>query len=178
VRALSLLLAVVGSGGCTIEGCARPRDTGSPPRASIAAAPSERSAAQEEQREEVAVPVLAPDAADDHAAVIPAPVPLPPGTIERITALPQRPLLARAMRRCYESALRAHGSLGGRIAVRVVIGEDGAVRDVSDAESSPRLPAAFIRCVARGIAPVRFPPPPPGTGTVVLVYPIVFDPSE
>ena len=79
---------------------------------------------------------------------------LPPEVIQRIV----RQNFGR-FRFCYENALRNNPSLQGRVAVRFVIGRDGAVS-----------------CVVRAFYGLSFPQPDEG-GIVTVVYPIMFTPG-
>jgi hypothetical protein len=77
-------------------------------------------------------------------------------------------------RLCYENGLRANPSLQGRVAVRFVIGRDGAVSNVANGDSD--LPdAAVVRCVIQAYYGLSF--PEPEGGIVSVVYPIMFAPG-
>jgi hypothetical protein len=78
-------------------------------------------------------------------------------------------------RSCYESALRTNPSVQGRVAVKFVIGRDGAVMMASDGGSD--LPdQGVIACVTRGFQNLSF--PQPQDGVVTVVYPLVFTPAD
>lgn len=78
-------------------------------------------------------------------------------------------------RNCYENALRTNPSLGGRVAVRFVIGRDGGVSLASDGGSD--LPDEGVRqCVIRSFYTLSF--PSPDNGTVRVTYPLIFTPGE
>jgi hypothetical protein len=78
-------------------------------------------------------------------------------------------------RLCYEKALVHTPALSGRVAVRFVIGRDGAVGSVADGGSSMPDPAV-VSCVVRAFYNISF--PPPEGGIVTVTYPIVFSPAE
>jgi hypothetical protein len=77
-------------------------------------------------------------------------------------------------RACYEGGLRNNPSLAGRVAVRFVIGRDGAVANVGNGGSD--LPdSAVVSCVVRSFGGLSF--PAPEDGIVTVVYPITFAPG-
>jgi hypothetical protein len=77
-------------------------------------------------------------------------------------------------RLCYENGLRNNPSLQGRVAVRFVIGRDGAVSNVSNGDSD--LPdAAVVKCVLQAYYGLSF--PEPDGGIVTVAYPIMFSPG-
>lgn len=92
-----------------------------------------------------------------------------------------------AMRRCYEAGLGRDPSLTGKIATKLVIGSDGTVThteivanrkfDSGDADYPPFPDSVVTECVAARFAALRF-PKPEGEGIVVVVYPIVFKPTD
>ena len=91
---------------------------------------------------------------------------LPPETIQRIV----RANFGR-FRACYEEGLRRNPGLVGRVAVRFVIGRDGAVSNTNDGGSD--LPDAAVRsCVVRAFYGLSF--PQPEGGIVTVDYPISF----
>lgn len=95
---------------------------------------------------------------------------LPPEVIQRIV----RQNYGR-FRLCYENGLRSNPNLQGRVAVRFVIGRDGAVSNVSNGGSD--LPdASVIQCVIRAYYGLSF--PQPEGGIVTVVYPIMFSPGD
>src|SRR5262245_45010255 len=68
---------------------------------------------------------------------------------------------------CYREGLDRHPKLSGVVRLRMVIGRDGLVDALRDAESD--IPdAELIDCVAEGFFALRF--PKPRSGTVRLVY--------
>ena len=77
-------------------------------------------------------------------------------------------------RACYEKALSTDPSLEGRVAIRFVIGRDGAVSAVSNAGSD--IPnSAVVQCVARAFHRLSF--PSPEDGIVSVTYPLTFQPG-
>jgi outer membrane biosynthesis protein TonB len=95
---------------------------------------------------------------------------LPPEVIQRIV----RQNFGR-FRNCYESSLRTNPSLQGRVAVKFVIGRDGAVTTASDGGSD--LPdQSVIQCVTRSFTNLSF--PSPEGGLVTVVYPLIFNPAD
>jgi hypothetical protein len=94
---------------------------------------------------------------------------LPPEVIQRIV----RQNFGR-FRLCYENGLRNNPNLGGRVAVRFVIGRDGAVSNVGNGGSD--LPDSnVVSCVQRAFYGLSF--PAPDSGIVTVTYPIVFAPG-
>jgi len=76
-------------------------------------------------------------------------------------------------RLCYENGLRNNPNLQGRVAVRFVIGRDGAISNVGNGGSD--MPdGGVVSCVVRAFAGLNF--PQPEGGIVVVVYPIMFAP--
>jgi hypothetical protein len=95
---------------------------------------------------------------------------LPPEVIQRVV----RQNFGR-FRACYENGLRNNPSLGGRVAVRFVIGRDGDVSNVANGGSD--LPdSGVVSCVTRAFYGLSF--PHPENGIVTVTYPIVFTPSN
>ncbi len=75
---------------------------------------------------------------------------------------------------CYEQGLRANPTLAGRVAIKFVIGRDGAVVAAADAGSD--LPdAAVVACVADVFRDMAF--PTPEGGIVSVVYPFLLTPE-
>ncbi len=75
---------------------------------------------------------------------------------------------------CYENGLKANPNLQGRVTVRFLIDRGGAVAVASDAGSD--IPDERVRrCVVSSFAALSF--PPPDSGVVTVVYPIVFSPE-
>ncbi len=94
---------------------------------------------------------------------------LPPEVIQRIV----RQNFGR-FRLCYENGLRGNPNLGGRVAVRFVIGRDGAVSNVGNGGSD--LPDnGVVSCVVRAFYGLSF--PQPENGIVTVTYPIVLTPG-
>ncbi len=94
---------------------------------------------------------------------------LPPEVIQRIV----RQNFGR-FRACYENGLRGNPALGGRVAVRFVIGRDGAVGSVGNGGSDLPDPNV-VSCVVRAFYGLSF--PQPDGGIVTVTYPIVFTPG-
>lgn len=95
---------------------------------------------------------------------------LPPEVIQRVV----RQNFGR-FKGCYENGLRNNPSLGGRVAVRFVIGRDGDVSNVANGGSD--LPdAGVVSCVTRAFYGLSF--PHPENGIVTVTYPIVFSPAN
>ena len=77
-------------------------------------------------------------------------------------------------RLCYENGLRNNPNLQGRVAVRFVIGRDGAVSNVGNGGSD--MPdSGVVSCVVRAFYGLSF--PQPEGGIVTVVYPIMFSPG-
>jgi hypothetical protein len=94
---------------------------------------------------------------------------LPPEVIQRVV----RQNYGR-FRMCYERGLGANPNLEGRVAVRFVIGRDGAVSNVSNGGSDLPDPKV-VGCVISAYYGLSF--PEPDNGIVTVVYPIVFTPG-
>ncbi|HTQ07996.1 MAG TPA: AgmX/PglI C-terminal domain-containing protein [Polyangiaceae bacterium] len=75
---------------------------------------------------------------------------------------------------CYEAGLAGNPNLAGRIDARFVIGQDGAVSNLSFTEST-LLDCDVIECVLKGFSTLAF--PPPQGGVVTVIYPIVLEPG-
>lgn len=94
---------------------------------------------------------------------------LPPEVIQRIV----RQNFGR-FRMCYEQGLGRNPNLEGRVAVRFVIGRDGAVSNVGNGGSD--LPdSGVVSCVVSAFYGLSF--PQPEGGIVTVVYPIMFAPG-
>ncbi len=94
---------------------------------------------------------------------------LPPEVIRRIV----RQNHGR-FRQCYEQGLGRNPNLEGRVAVRFIIGRDGAVSNVSNGGSD--LPdSQVVSCVMRVYYRLSF--PQPEGGIVTVVYPLNFQPN-
>ena len=77
-------------------------------------------------------------------------------------------------RLCYETALRANPNLQGRVTVKFLIDRRGAVAFAADGGSD--LPdEGARRCVVSSFLSLSF--PEPESGTVTVVYPLVFTPE-
>lgn len=94
---------------------------------------------------------------------------LPPEVVQRIV----RQNFGR-FRLCYENGLRLNPTLGGTVAVKFVIGKDGAVRTFALDPSTTMADKGVSACVVRAIGQLSF--PQPESGEVTVVYPIVFAP--
>lgn len=93
---------------------------------------------------------------------------LPPEVVQRIV----RQNFGR-FRLCYENGLRLNPNLMGRVAVRFVIGRDGAVSNIGNGGSD--LPdSGVVRCVMKQFNGLEF--PRPEGGIVTVVFPIMFTP--
>jgi hypothetical protein len=94
---------------------------------------------------------------------------LPPEVIQRIV----RQNFGR-FRLCFENGLRNNPNLQGRVAVRFVIGHDGAVSQVQNGGSD--LPdSSVVSCTVRAFYGLSF--PQPEGGIVTVTYPIMFAPG-
>jgi hypothetical protein len=94
---------------------------------------------------------------------------LPPEVVQRIV----RQNFGR-FRLCYENGLRNNPNLQGRVAVRFVVGRDGAVSNVGNGGSD--MPdGGVVSCVVRAFYGLSF--PEPERGIVTIVYPIMFSPG-
>ena len=94
---------------------------------------------------------------------------LPPEVVRRII----RQNFGR-FRLCYENGLRRNPNLQGRVAVRFVIGADGAVSNLGNGGSD--MPdGGVVSCIVRAFADLSF--PKPERGIVTVVYPIMFSPG-
>ena len=79
------------------------------------------------------------------------------------------------LRACYNDGLTRDPSLGGKVTMRFVIGEDGSVNQLRTVCTSLPDPAV-VSCMAERFAKFQFPKQPGGRLTVV--YPIVFAPGD
>jgi len=94
---------------------------------------------------------------------------LPPEVVQRIV----RQNYGR-FRMCYETGLQKNPNLEGRVAVRFVIGRDGAVANAQNGGSD--LPdAAAVSCIVSAFYGLSF--PTPENGIVSVSYPIMFSPG-
>jgi hypothetical protein len=96
-----------------------------------------------------------------------------------------------AFRQCYEDGLRRDPKLEGHVSIRFVIGRDGAVSAVRDADQEPPdghewgsssshpevvMPDTQVSaCVVAAFRKLSF--PPPDGGIVTVTYPIMFAPG-
>lgn len=77
-------------------------------------------------------------------------------------------------RMCYEQGLTRNPNLEGRVAVRFVIGRDGAVSNVGNGGSD--IPdSGVVSCVVQAFYGLGF--PQPEGGIVTVTYPIMFSPG-
>jgi hypothetical protein len=76
---------------------------------------------------------------------------------------------------CYQEGLRSNPALAGRVAVRFVIGRDGAVSMVANGGSDLADPQV-VSCVVRAFYGLSF--PQPEHGIVTVTYPFVFSPGN
>jgi tetratricopeptide (TPR) repeat protein len=95
---------------------------------------------------------------------------LPPEVVQRIV----RQNFGR-FRVCYEQALSRSPKLTGRVSVRFVIGPDGSVANVANG-GSDITDAGMTSCVISAFSGLSF--PQPESGTVTVVYPILFEPAQ
>jgi len=94
---------------------------------------------------------------------------LPPEVIQRIVRQNDG-----RYRFCYQQALKTNPELTGRVAVKFLIARDGSVAFSADGGSD--IPDAGVRqCVVSSFTQLSF--PPPDSGVVTVVYPIVFSPQ-
>lgn len=126
-----------------------------------------------EQAPTASAAATAPPASTASASAAPSDGPhlgtLPPGTIQSVLARE-----AAKIKACYVNGLSADPKLAGKVVVKLVIGEDGAV--ISAADGGSDLPDRdVVGCIAAVIKQARF--PRPEGGTVKAVYPIVFSPQ-
>jgi hypothetical protein len=77
--------------------------------------------------------------------------------------------------KCYEQGLGRNPKLTGRVSAKFVIGRDGGVSNVGDANSDMPDPEV-VRCVLDRFYGLSF--PPPQDGIVTVVYPIKFEPQK
>jgi hypothetical protein len=94
---------------------------------------------------------------------------LPPEVIQRVV----RQNFGR-FRMCYEQGLGRNPNLEGRVAVRFVIGRDGAVSNVANG-GSDLADHGVTECVMSSFYGISF--PPPEGGIVSVVYPLLFSPG-
>lgn len=94
---------------------------------------------------------------------------LPPEVIQRVV----RQNFGR-FRMCYEQGLGRNPNLEGRVAVRFVIGRDGAVSNVANG-GSDLSDHRVSECVVSAFYGISF--PPPENGVVSVVYPLMFSPG-
>lgn len=94
---------------------------------------------------------------------------LPPQVIQRIV----RQNFGR-FRMCYEQGLSRNPNLEGRVAVRFVVGRDGAVSNVGNGGSD--LPDSQVTsCIMSAFYGLSF--PTPEEGIVTVTYPLMFSPE-
>lgn len=80
----------------------------------------------------------------------------------------------RALRACYESALKRNPKLGGKLVLRFEIDESGRAADFGFEDDSVRS-GEVRECIARRAAHWRF--PKPSGGTVFVEYPVLLTPA-
>lgn len=73
------------------------------------------------------------------------------------------------VRVCYAAALERRPDLRGALAIRFVIGRDGAISEIAEGASTVPSPE-LILCARRAFAPLSFPRPEGGVVTVVARY--------
>jgi len=78
-------------------------------------------------------------------------------------------------RHCYEEGLRRNRNLEGMVSTRFIIERDGRVGAISLARATLPDPVA-VKCVLDEYVDITF--PPPEGGSVTVVYPIMFSPSD
>jgi hypothetical protein len=79
-------------------------------------------------------------------------------------------------RLCYEAGLLKNPGLTGRVAVKFMIGRDGAVSFAATDPSTDMADETVTACVVRGFQNLSF--PAPEGGTVQVVYPLTLTPGE
>ncbi|NLE85220.1 MAG: AgmX/PglI C-terminal domain-containing protein [Myxococcales bacterium] len=94
---------------------------------------------------------------------------LPPEVIQRVV----RQNFGR-FRMCYERGLTRNPNLEGRVAVRFVIGRDGAVSNAGNG-GSDLADTTVTSCVLSAFYGLSF--PPPDGGVVTVTYPLLFTPG-
>jgi hypothetical protein len=86
------------------------------------------------------------------------------------------------MKQCYESALKAHPTLGGRLALKFAIVGDpqvgGVVEDADFTEDSDLKDDEMRTCVRESLMALTFDKPPSGGGKVTVTYPVLFSPGD
>ena len=95
---------------------------------------------------------------------------LPPEVVRRIVR--QRLQMFRA---CYEDGLAKKPDLRGRVTTKFTIGSDGSVSSVADGGSDLADPSV-VQCVGKVFGAMTY--PRPEAGTVSVVFPLLFNPSE
>lgn len=77
--------------------------------------------------------------------------------------------------RCYQDGLTSMPTLGGKLAVKFTIGQDGSVSSATTKSTTLNSPSVE-QCVLSVFSAMHF-PEPKGGGTVMLTYPLIFTPS-
>jgi hypothetical protein len=77
---------------------------------------------------------------------------------------------------CYEQGLAKDPTLSGTIATKFVIGAQGAVSTAARDASSTMKDTTVASCVTNAFSSLMF--PQPESGIVVVVYPVIFEPSD
>jgi hypothetical protein len=86
------------------------------------------------------------------------------------------------MKQCYESALKSHPTLGGRLALKFsIVGDSqvgGVVEDADFTEDSDLKDDEMRTCVRESLMALTFDKPPSGGGKVTVTYPVLFSPGD
>ena len=96
---------------------------------------------------------------------------LPPEVIQRIV----RQNFGR-FRLCYERGLQKDPTLSGKVAVKFVIDTQGAVSSSTRDSTTTMTDANVVSCITRAFSSLSF--PQPEGGIVVVIYPLIFEPSD
>lgn len=95
---------------------------------------------------------------------------LPPEVVNRVV----RQNFGR-FRTCYDNGLKNNSTLAGKVTIKFVIDQSGAVSTAQDGGSD--LPdQGVISCVTRAFGTLSF--PQPEAGIVTVIYPIMFNPGD
>jgi hypothetical protein len=82
---------------------------------------------------------------------------------------------AARVRRCYRAGLTRDASMAGRVAMRITIGANGEVTNVTP-DRVTGLDATTVACITAVLGGLQFPPPEGGATTVVV--PFTFSPGD
>lgn len=96
---------------------------------------------------------------------------LPPEVIQRVV----RQNLG-GIRSCYDSGLARNAKLAGKVVVRFVIGQDGAVSSATSDPDTTLGDATVVSCIVDHFKKITF--PTPEGGIVTVVYPLTFSHEE